>query len=36
VSVGAAIDDAPVWDTQDTVWETTDEYDWEKSYEDLA
>ena len=36
VSVSAAIDDAPVWDTQDTVWETTDEYDWEKSYEDLA
>jgi len=36
VSASAAIDDAPVWDTQDTVWETTDEYDWDKSYEDLA
>jgi uncharacterized repeat protein (TIGR01451 family) len=36
VSASAAIDDAPVWNTQDTVWETTDEYDWEKSYEDFA
>ena len=35
-SVSVVIDDAPVWNTQDTVWETTDEYDWEKSYEDFA
>lgn len=36
VSAAAVVDDAPVWDTVDTFWETTSTYGWDESYEDFA
>ena len=36
VSASAVIDDAPVWETVETFWETTSTYNWNESYEDFA
>ena len=36
VSASAAIDDALVWETVETFWETTSTYNWNESYEDFA